>query len=255
MLIGFLTLRSPNPGKKSSLVSIVWPRGLKRVLVLTEGLSAAPSRSVFSCMMCLWFTGWQLWQCYWWCSALPSLGPEKPKVSAHLWGEGELLWVGEERELPLSMSRLHLLKNCDILFSHHQSLSHGAFIPSTRKGLWMPAFWMLLKVTPYTWDKSSQFSSGKTSLVLQPIPLRILRGLSRKDTLEEEMAIHSSILAWRIPWTEDPGELQSMVSQRVGHERAHTQHTYQKKENFLWKFTGTLVELERSLLGRYYVCP
>ena len=116
--------------------------------------------------MCLWFTGWQLWQCYWWCSALPSLGPEKPKVSAHLWGEGELLWVGEERELPLSVSRLHLLKNCDILFSHHQSLSHGAFIPSTRKGLWMPAFWMLLKVTPYTWDKSSQFSSSKTSLVL-----------------------------------------------------------------------------------------
>ena len=35
--------------------------------------------------------------------------------------------------------------------------------------------------------------------------------------LEREMATHSSILAWKIPWTEDPGRLQSMGSQRVGH--------------------------------------
>ena len=35
--------------------------------------------------------------------------------------------------------------------------------------------------------------------------------------MEKEMATHSSILAWRIPWTEEPGRLQSMVSQRVGH--------------------------------------
>ena len=35
--------------------------------------------------------------------------------------------------------------------------------------------------------------------------------------LEKEMAVHSSILAWRIPWTEEPGMLQSMGSQRVGH--------------------------------------
>ena len=37
------------------------------------------------------------------------------------------------------------------------------------------------------------------------------------DPLEEGMATHSSILAWRIPWTEEPGRLQSMGSQRVGH--------------------------------------
>ena len=41
--------------------------------------------------------------------------------------------------------------------------------------------------------------------------------LSQKDFLEKGMAIHSSILAWRIPWTEEPGGLQSMGSQRVGH--------------------------------------
>ena len=41
--------------------------------------------------------------------------------------------------------------------------------------------------------------------------------LGREDPLEEGMATHSGILAWRIPWTEDPGGLQSMGSQRVGH--------------------------------------
>ena len=42
--------------------------------------------------------------------------------------------------------------------------------------------------------------------------------LGGEDPLEEEMATHSSILAWRIPWTEEPGRLQSMGSQRVGHD-------------------------------------
>ena len=42
--------------------------------------------------------------------------------------------------------------------------------------------------------------------------------LGREPTLEEGMATHSSILAWRIPWTEMPGGLQSIVSQRVGHD-------------------------------------
>ena len=39
-----------------------------------------------------------------------------------------------------------------------------------------------------------------------------------EDPLEEGMATHSIILAWRIPWTEEPGRLQSMGSQRVGHD-------------------------------------
>ena len=41
--------------------------------------------------------------------------------------------------------------------------------------------------------------------------------LGREDPLEEEMATHSSILAWKIPWTEEPGRLQSMRLQRVEH--------------------------------------
>ena len=45
-----------------------------------------------------------------------------------------------------------------------------------------------------------------------------VQSLGQEDPLEEAMATHSSILAWRIPWIEEPGELQSMVSQRVGHD-------------------------------------
>ena len=45
-----------------------------------------------------------------------------------------------------------------------------------------------------------------------------VRSLGREDPLEEEMATHSSTLAWKIAWTEKPCKLQSMGSQRVGHD-------------------------------------
>ena len=46
-----------------------------------------------------------------------------------------------------------------------------------------------------------------------------VQSLGQEDPLEKEMANHSSTLAWKIPWTEEPGRLQSMGSQRVGHNR------------------------------------
>ena len=45
-----------------------------------------------------------------------------------------------------------------------------------------------------------------------------VQSLGQEDPLEKGMATHSSILAWEIPWTEEPGGLQSMGSQRVGHD-------------------------------------
>ena len=56
------------------------------------------------------------------------------------------------------------------------------------------------------------------AVYISPVP-----SLGREDPLEEEMTTHSSILAWRIPWTEEPGGLQPMGSQRVGHDWA-TEH-------------------------------
>ena len=45
-----------------------------------------------------------------------------------------------------------------------------------------------------------------------------VQSLRQEDPLEKEVATHSSMLAWEIPWTEGPGRLQSMGSQRVGHD-------------------------------------
>ena len=45
-----------------------------------------------------------------------------------------------------------------------------------------------------------------------------VQSLGREDPLEKEMATHSNTLAWKIPWMEEPGGLQSMGSQRVGHD-------------------------------------
>ena len=47
-----------------------------------------------------------------------------------------------------------------------------------------------------------------------------VRSLGQEDPLEKEMATHSRVLAWKIPWTEEPGGLQSMGLQRVGHKWA-----------------------------------
>ena len=53
-----------------------------------------------------------------------------------------------------------------------------------------------------------------------------VQSLSGEDPLETEMAIHSSILVWEIPWTEEPGGLQSMGSQKVAHDLATKHHHY-----------------------------
>ena len=75
----------------------------------------------------------------------------------------------------------------------------------------------------YAPDKKKAICSG--SLVAQrlkclpPMWETRVRSLGWEDPLEKEMATHSSILAWRIPWTEELGRLQPTGSQRVGHDR------------------------------------
>ena len=54
--------------------------------------------------------------------------------------------------------------------------------------------------------------------------------LGPEDPLEKGMASHSSVLAWRIPWTENPSELQYMVSQRAGHDSDFICHILQKRK-------------------------
>ena len=60
----------------------------------------------------------------------------------------------------------------------------------------------------------------KNLSVIQETQETQVQSLDGEDPLEEGMATHSSILAWEIPWTEEPGGLQSMGSQRAGHNLA-----------------------------------
>ena len=55
-------------------------------------------------------------------------------------------------------------------------------------------------------------------LTMQEVPETWVRSLGGEDPLENELETHSSSLAWEIPWTEEPGGLQSTGSQRVGHD-------------------------------------
>jgi len=57
-----------------------------------------------------------------------------------------------------------------------------------------------------------------------------VQSLGREDPLEQEMAIHSNILAWKIPWTDEPGGQQSMGSRRVRHDLATKLRSSQMEE-------------------------
>ena len=61
-------------------------------------------------------------------------------------------------------------------------------------------------------------SAVKNLHAVQELQKRWVRSLGWEDPLEEDMATHSRILAWRMPWTEEPGGLQSIGSQRIGHD-------------------------------------
>ena len=70
----------------------------------------------------------------------------------------------------------------------------------------------------YTVVKNPPANAGATETQFQ--------SQDQEDPLEQEMGTHSSILAWRIPWAEGHGGLQSMGLQRVGHERRNLAHTH-----------------------------
>ena len=65
---------------------------------------------------------------------------------------------------------------------------------------------------------SQDFPIAQTAKNLSAVQETWVLSLGQEDLLERRMATHSNILAWRIPWTEDSGRLQSMKSQRVGHD-------------------------------------
>ena len=73
-----------------------------------------------------------------------------------------------------------------------------------------------------------------------------VQSLGQEDLLEKEMATHASILAWKIPWTEEPGRLQSMGKQRVGHNWATSFHFHFMLLNQSWVHLPTSSETNRD---------
>ena len=86
---------------------------------------------------------------------------------------------------------------------------------------------MLHLPVPIFWTTSNDSLVAQMVKNLPAMQESRVRSLGQENPLEKGMATHSSILAWRIPWTEESGKLQSVGSQRVGHdlvtEHAHTQ--------------------------------
>ena len=100
--------------------------------------------------------------------------------------------------------------------------------------------WAILSLSFSTWKGSFQHSPmdrywitlwGRSIFLSRPLMAQMVKNLPaiqesrvpslcQENPLEKGMATHSSILAWRIPWTEEPGQLQSMGSQRVTHDWA-----------------------------------
>ena len=84
-----------------------------------------------------------------------------------------------------------------------------------------PFFWDAATIGlswPHTLIRLSSWLSGKESPAMQETQKPQVQFLDQEDPLEKGLAIHSSILSWKIPWAEEPGRLQSMRSLRVGHD-------------------------------------
>ena len=86
----------------------------------------------------------------------------------------------------------------------------------------------------YSLDCSLPGSSLHTRIGSIPFRGFSIPSLGQEDPLEKEMATHSSILAWRIPWTEEPGGLQSLGSQRVGHKWVSNTQTVTIIRSSIW---------------------
>ena len=86
-----------------------------------------------------------------------------------------------------------------------------------RKPFIASSFWFVISIT-------LGFPGGAVVKNLLAMRETWVRSLGQEDPSEKEMATHSGILAWKIPWTEEPGGLQSMGSQRVGHDLATSLH-------------------------------
>ena len=98
----------------------------------------------------------------------------------------------------------------------------------------------------YTWGAYQVAECKRICLPMQETQETWIQSLGQEDPLEKEMATHSSILAWKVPWTEVPGRLQSSGLQRVRHDWA-TEHTY----TYRWSKAKIHIKVNREK-ARFY---
>ena len=119
-----------------------------------------------------------------------------------------------------------------LLFYNHKMLINNTMDNISLFGLTRLKFsWISSKSHRYSYlfltnVPTSLQSALKTVKCLPTVRETWVPSLGQEDPLETEMANHSSTLAWKIPWTEEPGGLQSMGSQRVGHDWATSLSLY-----------------------------
>ena len=100
-------------------------------------------------------------------------------------------------------------------FSPRSQLIDSVVTVWSKLGLWIPSLRF--------WTSEWEFWQSLVAQTVKCLPAMRetwVRSLGQEDPLEKEMATHSSTLAWKIPWMKEPGRLQSMGSQRVGHDWA-----------------------------------
>ena len=121
--------------------------------------------------------------------------------------------------MDLSLAFLYCQLACiSVLYQYHTVVMTVALQYSLKSGnLIPPALFFFLKITLAT---CSLWASLRAQLVRNPPAMQEtwVWSLGQEDPLEKEMATHSSTLAWKSPWTEKPGKLQSMGLQRVRHD-------------------------------------
>ena len=154
------------------------------------------------------------------------------------------LWTVACHALSMEFSRQRYWSGCHFLFQGifpDQGSNLVSYVPCI--GRWTLYHWatweapVLPDPTLKSWTSDlllplllSSVTFSDTSLVAQMVKhLPTMReswvwSLGQEDPLEKEMATHSSIHAWKIPWTKEPGGLQSMVLQRVGHDGVTSLH-------------------------------
>ena len=106
--------------------------------------------------------------------------------------------------------------------------------------IWKQDFYIEEISRRYTASQVAQW--WRVCLPMQETLETWVRSLQWEDPLEEEMATHSSVLTWRIPWTEEPVRLQSMGLQRVGHNWACT-HVYTASNTKYYNFTNAIKQM------------